>query len=72
MLARDLLERMELARISAAGLDLPEIDITDPKHHSSTFDAAYPDILVNSAAYTAVDRAESEPGYLCGQLAWSS
>jgi dTDP-4-dehydrorhamnose reductase len=42
-------------------LDYPEIDITDPAAIDARFDSTKIDLIVNAAAYTAVDRAESEP-----------
>jgi len=38
-----------------------EADLLDPEAVASTVRALAPDIVVNAAAYTAVDRAESEP-----------
>lgn len=39
----------------------PDLDITDRASIERVIDGFKPDILVNAAAYTAVDRAESEP-----------
>ena len=39
----------------------PELDVADPAAVRRVLDALLPDVLVNTAAYTAVDRAESEP-----------
>ena len=39
-----------------------ELDITDEKALAAAIAAAKPDAVVNAAAWTAVDRAESEPG----------
>ncbi|MBL79915.1 MAG: dTDP-4-dehydrorhamnose reductase [Nitrosomonadaceae bacterium] len=36
-------------------------DFTRPKEIIKTINSVYPDIIVNAAAYTAVDKAESEP-----------
>jgi len=47
--------------IDAVALDYPEIDISDPVSIDSRIDFAKIDIVINAAAYTAVDRAESEP-----------
>ena len=47
--------------IELVALDLPDIDITDLQQVESTIAETRPDIIVNSAAYTAVDRAEEEP-----------
>ncbi len=38
-----------------------DFDITDPDAVTRVVRAAVPDIVINAAAYTAVDRAESEP-----------
>ncbi len=40
--------------------DLGEIDITDPQSVASVFADFQPDIVINCAAYTAVDKAENE------------
>ena len=42
------------------GLDLPELDITDASAVLETCRETRPDVIVNAAAYTAVDQAESE------------
>lgn len=61
MLARDLLARIDPGEFLSVGLDLPDIDITSfPALHSSV-EAVSPHLIVNCAAYTAVDKAESEP-----------
>ena len=39
----------------------PEIDVLRPELVENALAAFSPDIVVNPAAYTAVDRAESEP-----------
>ncbi|MCF8192451.1 MAG: sugar nucleotide-binding protein, partial [Burkholderiales bacterium] len=36
-------------------------DLSDPASVASTVAALQPDVVINAAAYTAVDRAESEP-----------
>jgi dTDP-4-dehydrorhamnose reductase len=41
-------------------LDLPEFDITDKSAVFDTIKRSHPDLVVNAAAYTAVDKAESE------------
>lgn len=48
------------------GMDLialgrSELDITDTTSIAATFDKYKPSVLINAAAYTAVDKAESEP-----------
>ncbi|WP_439238467.1 dTDP-4-dehydrorhamnose reductase [Lonepinella sp. BR2919] len=42
-------------------LDRDELDITDKKAVFQTVSEWQPDVIVNAAAHTAVDRAESEP-----------
>ena len=39
----------------------PALDLLDPSSLSHALDAVRPDWVINAAAYTAVDRAESEP-----------
>lgn len=41
--------------------DYPEIDLADIKSIRQVFRDCQPDVLINAAAYTAVDRAETEP-----------
>lgn len=47
---------IELIRIG-----LPEADLSHPETLDPLVRAARPDVIISSAAYTAVDRAESEP-----------
>ena len=42
-------------------LDYPEIDIGDLASIDSRIESGKIDFIINAAAYTAVDRAESEP-----------
>lgn len=37
------------------------VDLADPVSLAHTLDAVHPDIIINTAAYNAVDKAESEP-----------
>jgi len=39
----------------------PEADLTDPASLARALEEVAPDLVINAAAYTAVDRAESEP-----------
>lgn len=57
-------------------LDYPEIDLTDPDSARESIHAFQPQVIINATAYTAVDRAESEPeiaeainGYAPGVMA---
>ncbi len=45
----------------AKGIDIPEIDISNRFQCLETLDAFHPDVVVNCAAYTAVDACESDP-----------
>ncbi|MEP9379784.1 dTDP-4-dehydrorhamnose reductase [Aquabacter sp. CN5-332] len=47
--------------IELRALDRAAVDITDPVALARAFEGARPDIAINAAAYTAVDKAESEP-----------
>ena len=42
------------------GVDLAEMDMSDPRQIRETLTLLAPDVVINAAAYTAVDRAESE------------
>ena len=47
--------------IELVALGRPELDLEKPETVGPAIIAARPDLVVNAAAYTAVDRAESEP-----------
>jgi len=51
---------MHLLGGDAEGVDLPEIDITSPDSVQGVIATAAPDVVVNAAAYTAVDAAETD------------
>ena len=61
MLAQDLIPRLRNADIEVIGLDLPELDITRSEDISHRINIESPFCVINCAAYTAVDKAESEP-----------
>jgi dTDP-4-dehydrorhamnose reductase len=48
--------------VEVVRLGRPEIDLSIPKTLEDPVRAAKPDVIISSAAYTAVDKAESEPG----------
>ena len=56
----------ELSRLGATegfetiGFDLPEIDITDPNNIQKHLKGIEKAIVINAAAYTAVDKAEKD------------
>jgi dTDP-4-dehydrorhamnose reductase len=47
-----------LARVTC--IDYPDVDFTRPDSVRGAITAAAPDVIINAAAYTAVDKAESE------------
>lgn len=47
-----------LARVTC--IDYPDVDFTRPESVRGAISAAAPDVIINAAAYTAVDKAESE------------
>jgi dTDP-4-dehydrorhamnose reductase len=61
MLGQDLLARLASSGMAAVGLDLEEIDITRSQQVYAITRDHHPSLVINCAAYTAVDQAESEP-----------
>lgn len=59
-LGRDLMQALPAAGHAAVGLDLPDIDITDEASVAAAMAEHAPDVVVNAAAYTAVDAAEGD------------
>ena len=55
------LERMLPPLGEVVAVDLAEFDLADPERTRSVLRELNPGLIVNAAAYTAVDRAESEP-----------
>ena len=60
MLARMVLEHAPPGA-ELIGLDLPGFDITDRQQTLSTLASLAPQVIINCAAFTQVDRCESEP-----------
>jgi dTDP-4-dehydrorhamnose reductase len=60
MLAQDLVPSLKKAGVAVAGFDLPEVDITRSRNAFHIIESENPACVINCAAYTAVDRAESE------------
>lgn len=60
-LARALARRAAGAGVTLLPLARPDFDLEQDDGIANAIVAAAPDIVVNAAAYTAVDRAESEP-----------
>ncbi|MCW6513224.1 dTDP-4-dehydrorhamnose reductase [Lichenifustis flavocetrariae] len=63
---RSLLERGARAGVDVIALGRPALDLADPAGVDAAVAQAAPHVVVNAAAYTAVDKAESEP-----ELAWA-
>lgn len=59
MLAKSL-RALVPGNVVIAGYDLPDCDITRPVQMRAALEAFRPDLVVNCAAFTAVDRCESE------------
>lgn len=60
MLAQDLLAELETAGERVTGLDRRALDITDPAAVAAAIAAHRPAVLVNCAAWNAVDDAEAQ------------
>ncbi|HEY8610769.1 MAG TPA: dTDP-4-dehydrorhamnose reductase, partial [Roseomonas sp.] len=59
-LAIELLARLPHDGHEVVALEAPELDLTDAASIARAVERAAPDAIVNAAAYTAVDRAESQ------------
>ncbi len=59
--ARALLAQGPVAGWDVTALGRAQIDLAKPDSIAAAIEAAKPDALANAAAYTAVDKAESEP-----------
>ena len=59
--ARALVERGAIAGVDVVCLGRPEFDLLEPGRVARAIETARGDIVVNAAAYTAVDAAEGEP-----------
>lgn len=60
--ARSLVEIAKARAIDLVAMGRPELDLTIPDNIEHVIGKHYPDIVVNAAAYTAVDKAEEEGG----------
>lgn len=59
-IATSLIERGTIAGHEVIALGRPELDLARPDSVLCNFQSAAPDVVVSAAAYTAVDKAESE------------
>jgi len=60
-LASSLLERGKATGHDMVAVGRPQLDLAEPDSIAAAIQAARPDLVVSAAAYTAVDKAESEP-----------
>jgi dTDP-4-dehydrorhamnose reductase len=60
-IARALARHLPTTGLEIVTLGRPDIDLAKPRTFVESIRALKPDIIINPAAYTAVDRAESEP-----------
>ncbi|MBY5328912.1 dTDP-4-dehydrorhamnose reductase [Rhizobium leguminosarum] len=58
---QSLLRRGAEMGVEISAVGRPEMDLADPASIGAAFSALRPDVIVSAAAYTAVDKAESEP-----------
>jgi len=61
-LVTSLIERGAAAGHEIIALGRPQLDLADPASVARALEGARPDAIVSAAAYTAVDKAESESG----------
>jgi dTDP-4-dehydrorhamnose reductase len=59
-LAIELLDRLPRDGHQVVAQEAPELDLTDATSIARAVEAAAPEVIVNAAAYTAVDKAESQ------------
>jgi dTDP-4-dehydrorhamnose reductase len=59
-LGKDMVTACKAANHDTVGVDLPQIDITDGNQTSRFISSVKPDTIINCAAFTAVDRCESD------------
>ena len=59
MLGRDLVAALEQRGTAVTGLARQDLDVTDAEAVSTAVERFRPDVVVNCAAWTAVDLAES-------------
>ena len=61
----ELVRRAEHRGYEALALDIPDIDIVKPDSIENNLASRDLSLVINAAAYTAVDQAESEPDLAC-------
>ncbi len=58
--ARALVDTAPSAEVDLVALGRPHLDLSDPASIDNAIQAARPDLVINAAAYTAVDQAETD------------
>ncbi len=71
-LGRAMVSALHRRGIPYTGTDIDTLDLTDEGAVMRFVQADTPDVIVHCAAYTAVDKAESEPELCMRSNAWSS
>ena len=66
-LGTDVISELEKRGLSAIGVDIEEMDITDPDCVMQVIGETQPDAVIHCAAYTAVDDAEDHED-LCRRI----
>ena len=64
-LGQDLTRKLAQAGHQVIAVDVQDFDLTDSAAVQSAVEAAEPNAIIHCAAYTAVDRAETEPETCC-------
>ena len=61
-LVQSLIERSQSYKVELIAIGRPDLDLENPGSIRKTLSRLRPDVVISSAAYTAVDLAEDEPG----------
>ncbi|WP_257285702.1 sugar nucleotide-binding protein [Endozoicomonas sp. SESOKO1] len=69
-LGRCLQDRSGHYDFEVVAVDADKLDITDRSAVASFVHQHKPDLIINAAAYTAVDKAETERGLVSVRLSW--
>lgn len=64
-LGHEVMARLHQLRMQALGVDAEDFDLRDSKAVMAAVTSYHPDVIIHCAAYTAVDRAETEPERCC-------
>ncbi len=64
-LGQEVVRRLKLLGIPSLPVDVEDFDLTNPDQVNEAVLRLKPDAIIHCAAYTAVDRAETEPARCC-------